>query len=305
MSQATVAPWSVQRDGCGQCLPASKQTLSSDATWSFHEARNFLEEEWREALGRQSLPPLTEMMSYALSGGKRLRGLLLMAVADSCNGSRQQAREAAVAIEMLHAASLVVDDLPAFDDSSERRGAPSVHKRFGEDAAVLTAHALVASAFELVSQIASEPDRLLRIIRRLASAIGARGMARAEAVDPHSVNPCDYYLAPDTHVRALKTGGLFQLAAHMGAVLAGAEPDLAADLAQLGLGLGICFQLADDFRDELMDDSARRLLRETSRRNWQECAGLFELVRGRLPRPHPMDTWLSAFYEAGAEVDKA
>jgi geranylgeranyl pyrophosphate synthase len=286
-------------------LPASTQTLSSDCTWSFHEAREFLEEEWRQALGRQSLPPLTEMMSYALSGGKRLRGLLLMAVADCCNGPRQQAREAAVAIEMLHAASLVVDDLPAFDDSSMRRGAPSVHKQFGEDAAILTAHALVAGAFEVVAQINCEPERLLRVIRRLAGAIGARGMARAEAVDPHSVNPCDYCVAPDAHIRALKTGGLFQLAAHTGAVLAGVEPGIAAELAQLGLRLGICFQLADDFRDELMDESTRRLLRETVRRSWQDCTEQFSLVRGQLPRPDPMELWLSVFYEASGEVHEA
>jgi geranylgeranyl pyrophosphate synthase len=303
MSQATVASWSLPRNGSGQCLPA-KQVLSSDSTWNFNETREFLEAEWRQALARQSLPPLTEMMSYALSGGKRLRGLLLMAVSESCNGSRRDASEGAVAIEMLHAASLVVDDLPALDDSPVRRGAPSVHKRFGEDAAILTAHALVASAFELVAQIPSEPERLLRIIRRLAGAIGARGMARAEAVDPHSVNPCDYCVTPDTHIRALKTGGLFQVAAHTGAVLAGTEPDLAVDLAQLGLRLGICFQLADDFRDELMDDSTRRLLRETVLRSWQECAEQFELVRGRLPHPHPMDAWLSAFYEESGEVDE-
>jgi geranylgeranyl pyrophosphate synthase len=286
-------------------LPASKQTLPSDYKWSLHEARDFLEEEWHQVLGRQSLPPLTEMMSYALSGGKRLRGLLVMAAAESCGGFRQQAREAAVAVEMLHAASLVVDDLPALDDSDTRRDCPSLHKRFGENAAILTAHALVASAFEVVAQINSEPDRLLRVIRRLAGAIGARGMARAEAVDPHSVNPGDYCLAPDIHIRALKTGGLFQLAAHTGAVLAGAESDLASDLGQLGLKLGVCFQLADDYRDECMDGSTRQLLRETCGQSWAECADRFAMVRNRLLQPLPMETWLDAFYAGGGEVNAA
>jgi geranylgeranyl pyrophosphate synthase len=275
---------------------ASEPRLPSDPTWNFNELRASLEEDWRQALGRHSLPPLTEMMSYALSGGKCLRGLLLLAVVDSCNGSREQAREAAVAIEMLHGASLVVDDLPALDDASVRRGTLSLYKRFGEAAAILTAHSLVAAAFEVVAQISSEPDRLLRITRLLAAAIGARGMARAELV-----GPCDS-VGSDTDVRALKTGSLFQMAAHIGAVLAGVEPELAEDLGQLGMRLGICYQLVDDFRDDFADESNRGALREAGRRSWNQCAELFNLLRGRLHRAHPMETWLSRFHDAGAKI---
>jgi geranylgeranyl pyrophosphate synthase len=278
------------------CSAASEESLPSDPAWNLDELRILLEEACHQGLVRHSLPPLTEMMSYALSGGKCLRGLLLLAVADSCNGSREQAREAAIAIEMLHAASLVVDDLPALDDTSVRRGALSLYRRFGEAAAILTAHALVAAAFEVVSQIPSKPERVLRITGLLAGAIGARGMALAELIEPSDS------LESGTDVRELKTGGLFEAAAHIGAVLAGAEPGLTEDLGQLGLRLGTCYQLVDDLRDGYIDDSNRGGLYQAGRRSWQQCAELLNLVRGRLHTARPIEAWLSWFHEAGAKM---
>lgn len=271
----------------------------SAQTLNFNELRESLEEDWRRALNRLSVPPLTEMMDYALSGGKCLRGLLLLAVADACNGSGEQAREAAVAIEMIHAASLVVDDLPALDDTSMRRGALSLHKRFGEAAAILTAHALVAAAFELTAQISSEPERLLQITRLFAAAIGPRGMSCAELIHPSDS------AGSDNDVRALKTGGLFQVAARMGGILAGAEPQLAQDLGQLGLGLGTCYQLVDDLRDEFLEPPSRSALGEACRQSLQQCAELFNLVRKRLHKPRPVEIWMSWFRDSTMDVVEA
>jgi hypothetical protein len=197
---------------------------------------------------------------------------------------------------MLHAASLVVDDLPALDNTSERRGRLSLHKRFGEAAAVLTAHALVAAAFEIVAQIPSEPLRLLRITRLLAASIGARGMCLAELVDPGDS------VGSETEVRGLKTGSLFQMAAQIGAVLAGAEAKLTEDLGQLGLRLGTCYQLADDLRDEIIDHSTRGGLCDAGRRSWEQCAELISLLRGRLHTVRPVEAWMSWFQDAGAKI---
>lgn len=275
---------------------AVESNLLSDSQWNISELRTLLEEDWHRALGRYSLSPLTETMSYALSGGQRLRGLLLLAAVDSCGGPREPAREVAVALEMLHAASLVVDDLPAMDNTPIRRGMLSLYKRFGEAAAILTAHALVAAAFELVAQISTEPKRILHITKSLAVAIGASGMARAELVD------CSDSVGSDTDIRALKTGGLFQIAAHIGAVLAGAAPDLADDLGNLGRKLGICYQFVDDFRDHLADGPDRRALKEAGRLSWQQSVELFNLVRGRLRKVYPLESWLSCFHSAGVKI---
>ncbi|HTW81023.1 MAG TPA: polyprenyl synthetase family protein [Terracidiphilus sp.] len=294
MAHETAVSADILRTHCGPA--AAKSSLLSGPHWDIDELRSSLEADWRRTLDRYSLSPLTETMTYALSGGQRLRGLLLMVVADSCNGSKEPAREAAVAIEMLHAASLVVDDLPALDNTPVRRGMLSLYKRFGEAAAILTAHALVAAAFEVVAQISIEPKRLLRITKSLAAAIGARGMARAELVD------CSDSVGSEGDIRALKTGGLFQIAAHIGAVLAGAEPDLANDLGTLGRKLGVCYQFADDVRDHLADGSNRETLKEAGRVSWQQSVKLFNLVRNRLPKVYPLEAWLSCFHHAGAEI---
>jgi geranylgeranyl pyrophosphate synthase len=264
--------------------------------WNLPETRDSLERRWNELLSRQGSAPATEMMSYALTGGKCLRGLLLLAASESCGAARTDATNAAIAIEMLHAASLVVDDLPALDNAAVRRNAPSLHQRFGESAAILTAHALVAAAFEIVTEIPNEPVRLLRVSRLFASAI--RSMANGELLAPCG----DGSAASKARVRALKTGALFELAASIGALLAGADSELAAALARLGLHLGICYQVADDLRDDVMSEEERRLLSAESVQYFRERDRLFHSVRGRLCWTAPLEEWMSEFLTAGAEV---
>jgi geranylgeranyl pyrophosphate synthase len=264
--------------------------------WNVPETRDFLQRQWNDALTSHSSAPAAEMMRYALDGGKCLRGLLLLAVSESCGASRSAAANAAVAIEMLHAASLVVDDLPALDNAAVRRNAPSLHQRFGESAAILTAHALVAAAFEIVTEIPNEPARLLRVSRAFASAIGR--MANGELLAPAAAGTA----ASKARVRALKTGALFELAASIGALLAGADSELAAALARLGLNLGICYQVADDLRDDVMSEAEREALFAEGLHHLGECDRLFHSLRARLCWPAPLEEWMSEFLTAGAEV---
>jgi geranylgeranyl pyrophosphate synthase len=263
--------------------------------WKLDELRALLQEDGHRAVARCSLPPLTQTMTYALSGGQCLRGLLLLAVADSCGASRKQAREAATAVEMLHAASLVVDDLPALDNTSLRRGALSVHKRFGDAAAILTAHALVAAAFEVVTQIASSPEQLLQITQLLARAIGGCRMARAELVDGNASG------RQETDILAAKTGSLFQAATQIAALLANADPTLAAQLGNFGLQLGICYQLVDDIRDQPSDVNREALI-TSGQLCWNRSLQLFEQVRAELRDTIAIEVWLSNFYDVGAEM---
>lgn len=265
--------------------------------WNLPETRDFLERHWNDALVRQSSAPATQMMSYALAGGKCLRGLLVLAVAESCGASRIDAANAAVAIEMLHAASLVVDDLPALDNAAVRRNTPSLHRRFGESAAILTAHALVAAAFEIVAEIPNEPARLLRVSRAFACAIGR--MANGELLAPTAGGTA----ASEARVRALKTGALFELAASIGALLAGVDSEVSTALARLGLTLGICYQVADDLRDDVMSEEERGTLFAESLRHLRECDRLFHSLRARLCWPAPLEEWMAEFLTAGAEVE--
>jgi geranylgeranyl diphosphate synthase, type II len=279
--------------------PTQRKTLPAcnrlDHLWKLDELRALLEEDGRRAVARCSLPPITQTMSYALSGGQCLRGLLLLAVAESCGTSQKQAREAATAVEMLHAASLVVDDLPALDNTSLRRGTLSVHTRFGEAAAILTAHALVAAAFEVVTQIASGPEQLLQITRLMARTIGGRRMARAEFLDGNGAGK------QETEILAAKTGSLFQAATEIAAILADAGPTLAEQLGSFGLQLGVCYQLIDDIRDELSDGNREALL-TSGQLGWNRSLELFEQLRGELRDTIAIEAWLSNFYYLGAEL---
>jgi len=279
--------------------PTQRKTASAfnglDYAWKLDELRALLEEDGRRAVARCSLPPITQTMGYALSGGQCLRGLLLLAVADSCGTSQRQAREAAIAVEMLHAASLVVDDLPALDNTSLRRGTLSMHARFGEAAAILTAHALVAAAFEVVTQIAGKPEQLLQITRLMARAIGGRGMARAELVDGDGSGK------RETEILAAKTGSLFQAATEIAAILSDAGPTVAEQLGSFGLQLGICYQLIDDVRDDPSDVNREALLR-SGQLCWNRVLELFEQVRGELHDTIAIEAWLSNFHDVGAEM---
>jgi geranylgeranyl diphosphate synthase type II len=183
-----------------------------------------------------------------LPGGGRLRPTLCLAVTDACGGeiSPLAAADVAAAIELLHSASLVHDDLPCFDDAEIRRGRASVQAAHGEELAILAGDGLIVLAFETIAGSPVEPSMLPRLIRVVGSAVGAAGgLVAGQAWESEGeVSLRAYHRA--------KTGALFQAAASAGAILGGQQ---AEPWAQFGARLGEAYQVADDLRDTSGDPS--------------------------------------------------
>ncbi|MEP6826335.1 MAG: polyprenyl synthetase family protein, partial [Ramlibacter sp.] len=192
---------------------------------------------------------LGDAMRYAvLDGGKRLRPLLVMGASEAVHGNADAALRAACAVELIHAYSLVHDDLPCMDNDVLRRGKPTVHVKFGEADALLAGDALQALAFELLTPDSDEVPTAMqaRLCRLLARAAGSQGMAGGQAIDLASVGVA----LNQTQLREmhrLKTGALLQGSVEMGAVChAGVSPVALAALRDYGAAIGLAFQVVDD-----------------------------------------------------------
>ena len=194
---------------------------------------------------------LAEAMRYAtLGGGKRMRAFLVMesaslfAVASTC------AARVAAALEMLHAYSLVHDDLPAMDDDDLRRGKPSTHKAFDEATAILVGDALQTRAFEVLAEpdTHSDPQARCELVAALAAAAGARGMAGGQMIDMLAQGQ-ELDAQAVTRLQLLKTGRLIQFSTEAGAILGRAPLPQRHLLAAYGRDLGAAFQIADDLLD--------------------------------------------------------
>ncbi len=200
---------------------------------------------------------LGDAMRYAvLDGGKRVRPLLVLATAYAVGGHAEAALRAACAVELIHAYSLVHDDMPCMDNDVLRRGKPTVHVQFGEAQALLAGDALQALAFELLTP---EPDRVpaamqADLCRSLARAAGGAGMAGGQAIDLASVGKP---LTEDElrRMHLLKTGALLQGSVHMGAACApqGLPTEASEGLARYGAAMGLAFQVVDDILDVTAD----------------------------------------------------
>lgn len=192
---------------------------------------------------------LREAMRYAvLEGGKRMRPLLTIAACEAVGGTAAHAMPAACAVELVHAYSLVHDDMPAMDDDAERRGRPTVHVAFGQAAAVLTGDALLTLAFGAFAGARGGPGRPFEASLELATRAGIDGMVGGQAIDLHDgqdIRDLDRLEL----LHALKTGGLYQASGAMGALLGGADDALVARMRRFGLAFGIAFQHADDVLD--------------------------------------------------------
>jgi farnesyl diphosphate synthase len=200
---------------------------------------------------------LGEAMRYAvLDGGKRLRPLLVLAACEAVGGNPEAALRAACAVELIHAYSLVHDDMPCMDNDVLRRGKPTVHVRFGEAQALLAGDALQALAFELLTpeDSAMPAGMQARLCRMLAQAAGCQGMAGGQAIDLASVGqPISSAQLHEMH--RLKTGALLQASVMMGAAcgLPGGAAQLA--LADYGAAIGLAFQVVDDVLDVVADSA--------------------------------------------------
>ena len=200
---------------------------------------------------------LGEAMRYAvLDGGKRLRPLLVLAASEAVSGQHHAALRAACATELIHAYSLVHDDMPCMDNDVLRRGKPTVHVRFGEAGALLAGDALQALAFELLTPADdSVPEHMqAQLCRLLALAAGSAGMAGGQAIDLASVGrTLDEAQLREMH--RLKTGALLQASVLMGAACGNAAAYTQAALAQYGAAIGLAFQVVDDILDVTADSA--------------------------------------------------
>jgi farnesyl diphosphate synthase len=200
---------------------------------------------------------LGEAMRYAvLDGGKRLRPLLVMAACESTGGDATAALRAACAAELIHAYSLVHDDMPCMDNDILRRGKPTVHVKFGQAMALLAGDALQALAFELLTPpdgSVSAPVQA-RLCALLARAAGEAGMAGGQAIDLASVG---VKLSEDQlrEMHRLKTGALLQASVVMGAACGSAAPAQLKALSDYGAAIGLAFQVVDDILDVVADSA--------------------------------------------------
>lgn len=207
----------------------------------------------RHCDGTQTPPGLRAAMTHAVfPGGGRLRPNLCMSVAAACGSSvgLDVQADVAAAVELLHCASLVHDDLPCFDDALMRRGLPSVHAAFGEEIAVLAGDGLIVLAFEIVAGARISPTLLPGLILSLSRGVGASGgLVAGQAWESEKrVGLREYHQA--------KTGALFEAGARAGAILGGVDKSAALSWGQFGARLGEAYQVADDLRDTLDDESS-------------------------------------------------
>ena len=207
-------------------------------------------------------PRLAEAMSYGvLNGGKRMRASLVLSASrlasdDNNTGPVGDALAVAGAVEMLHAYSLIHDDLPAMDDADTRRGKPSAHVFFDEATAILAGDALHTAAFEILASQACHPDSAVRcqLVASLAKASGLAGMAGGQMLDLQA-ETSHFSLEDMRDMQALKTGALIRASAVMGGLCNNADEEMIARLDSYATALGLAFQIADDLLDYQGDEA--------------------------------------------------
>ncbi|MFY3384153.1 polyprenyl synthetase family protein [Paracidovorax sp. MALMAid1276] len=253
-------------------VPMPLQSVFDTGPWSLHHLAR-VEQALSQWVGVDAPAGLGDAMRYAvLDGGKRLRPLLVLAAHEaagsagaSAEGGAQAADRAAMddaalraacAVELIHAYSLVHDDMPCMDNDVLRRGKPTVHVKFGEAAALLAGDALQAFAFELLTPGGSDIPAVTQatLCRLLAHAAGSAGMAGGQAIDLASVGVA---LTEDQlrRMHLLKTGALLQGSVLMGAVCGRASPTAYQALSDYGAAMGLAFQVVDDILDVVADSA--------------------------------------------------
>ena len=195
--------------------------------------------------------PLHKSMRYSLlAGGKRIRPVLTIQVATDLGATEEAALDAACAVEMVHAASLILDDLPSMDDASVRRGKTANHLVFGEDTAILAATALLNRAFGVIAECdLLPPQTRLELTRLLSDSVGSNGIIAGQFCDLQIRHGHGDDVAGLTEMYGQKTGALFVAALEAGARVAGVDEAWIRAVREYGVNLGLAFQLLDDLLD--------------------------------------------------------
>jgi farnesyl diphosphate synthase len=220
---------------------------------------------------------VSEAMRYtALAPGKRLRPVVALAVSDLYRTPRERVLPAACALEMVHACSLVLDDLPCMDDAGTRRGRPSNHMVYGEATAILAAFALLNLAYGILSGTAAELGESVRAEagKRLSLALGTEGMIGGQALDLVAP-PSGADLDRMEKVHSRKTGSLFIASVEVGAILGRAPNEERVALAAFAKNLGLAYQIVDDILDATASpEQAGKPTRSDGRGNFVDLAGV-------------------------------
>lgn len=202
----------------------------------------------------KSITSLEESIRYSvMSGGKRLRPILLIASYEAFGGRDQDVLSIACALEMIHTYSLIHDDLPCMDDDSLRRGVPTNHNVYGEAVAILAGDALLTDAFSLIIkeglQSGLRPKVLVDVMADISKAAGSSGMIKGQAVDLALEGVEEVSLEQVEMMHSLKTGALIEVAVTTGAKLGGANEKELKKLSTYANSLGLAFQIVDDILD--------------------------------------------------------
>lgn len=198
-----------------------------------------------------------DAMRYSLlDGGKRIRGILVLEFARICGLNPKYALPFAAAVEMVHASSLIHDDLPCMDDDDMRRGKPSCHIKFGEATALLAGDALFIHGYDTITKHADQtkikPENIIKALNVLVSASGPMGMIGGQVIDLASEGQ---NITPDELIimHKLKTGAIIKAAAKMGAIIAGANDEKITSAEAFSEKIGLSFQVVDDILDYIGD----------------------------------------------------
>lgn len=214
---------------------------------------------------------LCEAIRYSLlASGKRLRPIFVLTACELCGGDRQQAIPVACAVEMIHAYSLIHDDLPAMDNDDLRRGLPTCHKKFDESTAILAGDALLALAFEMLGNL-TPPELAGRCCKELAVAAGPCQLVggqmddvyRADSLESGSIQSIE-------HIHRRKTGALIRTSLRLGCFVAGASEKQQIALDEFGIHFGLAFQITDDLLDVLGNEQTvgKRLHKDMENDKW-------------------------------------
>jgi farnesyl diphosphate synthase len=245
------------------------------------------------------------MRHAAIGGGKRLRPLLVFATGNLFGVDRDCLARAATAIEAIHVYSLIHDDLPAMDDDDMRRGRPTVHKAFGEAAAVLAGDCLHALAFEWLADAATHPDPFVRaeLVADVARASGPNGMAGGQMMDLEA-EKSRFDLNTVTRLQAMKTGALIACSVEAGAILGRVSPEGRTGLRGYARDIGLAFQIADDLLDvEGDEDKAGKKLRKDDRAGKETFVSLLGVDRAKEQAAMLVDQAIDHVRAFGPEAD--